>query len=121
MLTQEQKDLLEPLTHHEKYGKLLSDAMKTWETAKPKMFTFGLEMGGGEWKLDSFNSCCFVGASLVIKNKKQELIIESVVEIFALSKSEVWALSDGFDRNPTCSESEAYIFANKVSSIVFNS
>lgn len=120
MLTQEQKDLLEPLTHHERYGKLLIDAMETWETAKPKRWDFGLDCIDDKWQLNDNQHCCLLGACLVGKTKIQDSIFESVQNMFSISMNESWELSDGFDEKCAC-RSEANQFANKVSSIIFGS
>jgi hypothetical protein len=118
MLTQEQRNRLEPFTKHERYGQLLIDAIKIWEIAKPVNCIFGLDHYSDNWELLS-NSCCLVGASLVNKKHELDFIIDSVAEVFSLTKEETWSLSNGFDQN-LCSNDEAYIFGEQVAEIVFD-
>lgn len=51
MLTEEQKIKLELLTHHPKYGKLLIDAMETWDFTTPSQNTIGIT----RWESDRFS------------------------------------------------------------------
>jgi hypothetical protein len=115
MLTQTQKDKLGPLTKHEKYGKLLIDAMKTWETIHPKQREFGVFRGkDSKWEADSEIGCCLIGAA--IAGKDSNMLIE--VSVFSIEQKEMWVLSDGFDDHSN-NESEAWLFGKTVSDIVF--
>lgn len=124
MLTQEQKDLLEPLTRHERYGKLLIDAMKTWEIAEPKKATYGVSRYNNDvqsnWEIISdYNKCCLVGASIVGKSEKDSRTEETMIA-FDLSELEALSLAAGFDGyDEFNSDFEAYRFGNQVSAILF--
>lgn len=116
MLTENQKSKLEPLTHHEKYGKLLFDAIKTWETIHPKQREFGVFRGkDSKWEADSEIGCCLIGAA--ITGKDSTMLIE-VSEYFPIEQKDMWRLSDGFDDHSN-NESEAWLFGKTVSDIVF--
>lgn len=84
MLTQDQKDQLEPLTKHEKYGELLICAINTWETATPKQ--------GYYFTPDK--KCCLIGASVgeSVLNPARKAAVS-----FELSIEEIWSISDGFE------------------------
>lgn len=124
MLTQEQKDLLEPLTHHERYGKLLIDAIKIWETANPKQKTYGVSRWNDDyqnkWELQTdYNNCCLVGASVVGKSEKNSCT-EEVMTAFNLSMLEALSLARGFDESDLYNEDfSAYSFGKKVARILF--
>jgi len=113
MLTQNQKDKLEPLTNHPKFGKLLSAAIKTWENINPKQFTF----------CDDYRNCkncCLVGASVLNEYMSFENIESAITlahENFNITEYDVITLSDGFDNNPSY-EAEGYKFGKAVADIV---
>jgi hypothetical protein len=123
MLTQDQKEKLEPLTKHKSFGKLLIEAMKTWEIVDPRS-GFGVDRWGSDdnllkfWKLDSHNSgCCLLGASILGKDSTGSFI-ESVEKEFQINHGTAWELSDGFE-NCASVETEASLFGEQVSEIVF--
>jgi len=125
MLTQEQKDKLEPLTKHSKFGKLLVEAMKAWEIAAPAKGNFGLDKLWLDSKFE-FNSlknpsCCLIGALLFKKTSNSYSLCLSAQYIFKLDHDDVNFLVAGFDcSNSFISEkSEAYLFGNQVSNILF--
>lgn len=118
MLTENQKLKLEPLTHHEKFGKLLIDAMKTWETIHPKQREFGVFRGkDSKWEAYCETGCCLIGAAVSGKNSKHEIIV-AIMREYELDKRIIWVLSDGFDSHSN-DESEAWLFGKTVSDIVF--
>ena len=118
MLTEIQKLKLEPLTHHEKYGKLLINAMKTWETIHPKQREFGVFRGkDSKWEADSEIGCCLIGAAITGKNSRHERIC-TAIKYFSLDRKDMWSLSDGFDDHST-NDSEAWLFGKTVSDILF--
>lgn len=126
MLTQNQKDKLEPLTRHEKFGKLLIEAMKTWESATPKQKTWGATRFDDKcnlldkWKLrkDS-NECCLIGASVVEKSLTENDIVESANDYFKLDNT-AWDLVCGFDSSDDWeSSNEAIKFGRQVAEILF--
>ena len=125
MLTQDQKEELEPFTKHEKFGKLLIEAMKTWETVDPRS-GFGIDRWESNgyplkfWKLDSYNNgCCLLGASILGKDSTGSYI-ESVEKEFQIKREIAWDLSDGFEKCHCSTETEASLFGEQVSDIVFN-
>lgn len=128
MLTQDQKDKLEPLTLHSKFGKLLKEAMKTWESATPKRATWGATRFDDncnlldKWELrKNSNECCLVGASMVGKNLTENDIIESANNYFKLD-GDAWDLVCGFDCSDNLEFShEAGKFGKKVTDILFKS
>lgn len=126
MLTQEQKDLLEPLTRHEKYGKLLIDAMKTWEIGEPKRGTYGIAKTNNVWEFgNAYKRCCMVGASVIGKSGNNSYL-EEAMTTFNLSLFSVLDLARGFDDSSQYSaylpgaDFEAYQFGSKVSAILFS-
>lgn len=117
MLTQDQKLKLEPLTHHEKYGKLLIDAMKTWENFYPKQREFGV-FRGKESKWEAYeNGCCLIGAAIVGKDSHYDRCT-AVMKSFLFEEKDIWTLTNGFDGHCD-NESEAWLFGKTVSDIVF--
>lgn len=129
MLTQEQKDRLNLLTSHERYGQLLIDAMKTWETATPKQLTYGItrcvenhEAGCFTTKYDIDpcydNCCCLIGGALVGKCSDDSSYRDSIMNIYNLSESEFESLIKGFDLDDEINN-EAYRFGKSVSAIIF--
>jgi len=118
MLTQDQKSKLEPLTKHEKFGKLLIEAIKTWEVIHPKQREFGVFKGKEfKWEADSETGCCLIGAAITGKDSRHERIC-TATDCFSLDRKDLWALSDGFDDH-SIDESEACLFGKTVSDIVF--
>lgn len=128
MLTQDQKDKLEPLTLHPRFGKLLKEAMKTWESATPKRATWGATRFDDKcnlldkWELrKNSNECCLVGASIIGKNLTENDIIESANNYFKLD-GDAWDLVCGFDCSDNLEFShEAGKFGKKVTDILFKS
>ncbi len=127
MLTQDQKSKLKSLTCHEKYGKLLIEAMKTWETTHPKQRAFGVvrgkdekwEVNYGEWETNYEVGCCLIGAAIVGKKSVYDTALEvAIAEFFLFDKKDTWVLSDGFDGHSN-DESEAWFFGKNVSDILF--
>jgi len=124
MLTQDQKSKLEPLTHHEKYGKLLIQAIETWETVKPGIESFGADRFDGEtwfanWRLSPYeNCCCLVGAAIIGQNAS-ESFTETAARMCNVTREEIWQVIYGFDSTKTNNESEAWLFGKTVSDIVF--
>ena len=118
MLTQNQKDKLEPLTNHEKYGKLLIDAIKTWETIHPKQREFGVFKGkDSKWEADSETGCCLIGAAIAGKDSQDDRFLV-ITKSFLFEEKDIWPISDGFDGHSN-DESEAWLFGKTVSDIVF--
>lgn len=135
MLTPEQKSKLEPLTRNERYGKLLLNAMKTWETTNPSRGTFGItdykvndDVLLESEKLDYFIldngcKCCLIGASLLGK-KSRSGFTSALEEEYELSFAEKVAMIDGFDApnsNSVYFDYDAFLFAKNVSQIIFGS
>lgn len=133
MLTEIQKSKLEPLTHHPKYGKLLIDAMKTWDFTTPSQNTIGITRWESDrftddvipvykWKIDEGynNCCCLVGAFLLGKDSHHD-VWDSISISFNISRSNVRQLIDGFDGviNSVDSNHEGYQFAKSVSQCLF--
>lgn len=109
MLTQDQKNALEPLTNHKKYGELLICAINTWETATPKR---------GDY-FTSTKECCLIGAAA----GESGFNCARTASIFELSILEIWTISDGFENNHKQYSSEqsldeGYDFGKAVADIV---
>lgn len=123
MLTPEQKFKLEPLTHHKKYGKILIEAMKSWETTKPTRRCFGIDLtkSNDTWRLCKFSNkcCCLIGASLLDKKSNVNHFVRSAVEIYSVFPNEIENLISGFDQNYSFCSSEAYDFGRQISEIIF--
>ena len=133
MLTQDQKSKLEPFTHDKRYGKLLLNSMKTWETTNPSRGTFGitdykvnddvlLESEKLDYYiLDNGCKCCLIGASLLGK-KSRSGFTSALEEEYDLSFAEKVAIIDGFDAPNSVSvysDYDAFLFAKTVSEIIF--
>lgn len=120
MLTPEQKSKLELLTHHEKYGKILIEAIKSWELSKPMRRLFGIRFAD-TWKLEPFsnNCCCLIGAALLYKPANVNNYCQSITDNFSISVNETENLINGFDQNHSFCSSEAYNFGRQVSEIIF--
>lgn len=131
MLTQEQKNQLEPLMKHERYGQLLIDAMETWEIADPKQTTYGVTRWCEDYEIDTLipkyildpcdnNCCCLIGGALVGKSSNQSYS-DSIINIYNLSETETSSLIKGFDSEVESEEfnNEAYRFGKSVSAIIF--
>lgn len=122
MLTPEQKSKLEPLIHHEKYGKILIEAMKSWEKTNPVRRCFGIELKeSNTWGLNKFPRkwCCLIGAALLDKQSNVNHYVKSAADIYSVFLNEIENLIGGFDQNsPSCS-SDAYDFGRQVSEIIF--
>jgi len=134
MLTPEQKAKLEPLMNNERYGNLLLNAMKTWETTNPTRGTFGItdykandDVSLESEKLDYYIlyngcKCCLIGASLLGK-KSCSGFTSALEEEYGLSFAEKIAIIDGFDAPgsiSTYSDYNAFLFAKSVSEILFD-
>lgn len=126
MLTENQKSKLEPLTHHPKFGKLLIEAMKTWEISTPKQKTWGTTRFDkhynllAKWELSN-QCCCLVGASMVGKTLTENDIIASVDKYFELDYT-AWDLVGGFDSSDDFEFStDAGNFGKQVADILFKS
>ena len=124
MLTQDQKDKLEPLTLHPRFGKLLKEAMKTWESATPKRATWGATRFDDncnlldKWEVMG-DCCCLVGASMVGKALTEKDVIESTNDYFKLD-GDAWDLVCGFDCSDNLEFShEAGKFGKQVADILF--
>jgi hypothetical protein len=133
MLTLEQKSKLKPLTNNERYGNLLLNAMKTWETTNPTRGTFGItdykvndDVSLESEKLDYYIldngcKCCLIGASLLGK-KSCSGFTSALEEEYGLSFAEKIAIIDGFDAPniySVYSDHDAFLFAETVSEIIF--
>lgn len=133
MLTEDQKSKLESLTHNERYGKLLLNAIKTWEITIPSRGTFGVldykvndDILLESEKLDHFIldkncKCCLIGASLLGK-KSCSGFSSALEEEYGLSFAEKIAIIDGFDAPniySIYSDYDAFLFAKNVSEILF--
>lgn len=125
MLTPDQKEKLELLTHHEKYGKLLIEAIKSWETTNPSKRIFGIKLAKNfeNWEIDSFydDRCCLIGAALSGKKANMSSFVKSIVDNYSILYAETENLINGFDQidsNSFCS-SGAYDFGKQVSEIIF--
>jgi hypothetical protein len=126
MITEEQKNQLEILTRHERYGQLLIDAIKSWEKINPEQETYGVSRWNthikSEWQGDiNWDGCCLVGASIIGKSN-HDAYLEEVMTSFNLKLIECLSLAYGFDgsdkRDDVCNE--AYDFGNQVAKILFN-
>lgn len=126
MLTPEQKSKLEPLIHHEKYGKILIEVMKSWETTNPSKRIFGIRLAKNlkNWEVDPLydNRCCLIGAALSGKRTNMASYCKSISDNYSVLHNDTENLVNGFDQN--CSlyslrSSEAYIFGSQVSEIIF--
>lgn len=125
MLTQEQKVLLEPLTHHPKYGKLLQEAIKGWEEVNPMKEVFGVYWYRGEFKLDidyddGSTGCCLLGSAMLHKKSDDDYVSNSVRDSFTLNEEETSGLMSGFDGDSVSYPDEAYEFGLKVNKILFS-
>lgn len=122
MLTQEQKDLLEPLTRHEKYGKLLQEAIKGWKEVNPLREVFGVYWDHGEFKLDTDDpdiGCCLLGSTMLNKKSDDNFVSNSVRTSFDLNEEETSGLMSGFDGDSVLYSDEAYEFGLKINNILF--
>jgi hypothetical protein len=124
MLTQEQKVKLDPLTKHERYGKLLQEAIKGWEEVNPKKDVFGVYWDDGEFKLDtggldSVEGCCLLGSAMMHKKSDDDYVLNSVRYSFALNEEEASKLMSGFDGDGALYSNEAYEFGLKINKILF--
>lgn len=126
MLTQDQKDKLESLTKHERYGKLLIDALISWETNNPKQKMYGVTRWNNEiksnWEVRTDrDGCCLVGASILGKSESDSFIGEATYN-FGLVISEILSLANGFDLvDQTRSDDvNAYNFGKQVAEILFH-
>lgn len=119
MLTPEQKSKLEPLTHHEKYGKILIEAIKSWEKTIPTRHMFGIKFENN-WKLEPFahKCCCLIGAALLDKKAVVNNFSKSIAYTYQITEYESDQLIAGFDQN-TYSNSEAFRFGKSISKIIF--
>lgn len=126
MLNQSQKEKLRPFTLHLKFGKLLIEAMKVWETAIPYQGGYGITRWSNfvRYRFDdrNDNKCCLIGASLVNKSTSNCTMEDSVNEYFDIQYDETRALIHGFDEelNSVYGDYEGYIFANQVAKIIFH-
>lgn len=124
MLTQEQKDKLEPLTKHERFGKLLIDAIKAWEIAKPEEGSYGVERDNLDDAFDFDSSdkhCCLLGAALYSKKSNNPGYDWVIREYFQIESNEMTALHRGFDNsniNYLSKYKEAFDFGQSVREIV---
>jgi hypothetical protein len=129
MLTQEQKDKLEPLTNYKRFGKLLIDAMHTWEFSKPVCAKLGITRYSKDKELVKFfefsdsdiqKECCLVGASLF--GKQSDFITVALNDYFNIDTLEMIHLESGFDshdgHDPRIT-TEAFEFGKSVGKIVF--
>lgn len=122
MLTRDQKILLEPLTQHPKYGMLLIKAMKTWETNKPGIESFGANRYDGikwfdKWELSDENCYCLIGAAIIGENASASYT-ETAAKIISSTSEVIWQIVYGFDDDKNIAESEAYLFGRAVGEIV---
>jgi hypothetical protein len=127
MLTQEQKDLLEPLTHHQKFGKLLQEAIKGWEEVNPKKNQYGLNHKFNKFELlireDDSESigCCLLGSAMLFKYSDGSSVFSSVLQLFSkLNENSVSELMIGFDGDDMNNETEAYKFGKQINKILFS-
>lgn len=122
MLTQEQKDKLESFTKHSKFGKLLVDAIKTWEEINPAIEEYGTKVDYDKKLIvkDCVNGCCLIGASVLNKISFDHSIDRTAQKYFELSTSDVEQIIAGFDDtyNNDKVDSEAYRFARNIGRIV---
>ncbi len=124
MLTQDQKDKLEPLTRHEKYGKLLQEAIKGWEKVNPAKKRYGIYHKVSKFELDVENpfvtGCCLLGAAMLLKNSDTDYVLDSVLKTFPeISDDEACELMSGFDADDPLYRTEAFNFGLEVSKILF--
>lgn len=123
MLTQEQKDKLESFTKHPKFGKLLVDAIITWEEINPAIDEYGVKVDFSDKGLivkDRTKGCCLIGASVLNKISFDYSIDRTARKYFELSNSDVEEIIDGFDDvyEENRVNSEAYRFARNIGQIV---
>lgn len=126
MLTQEQKDLLEPLIHHEKYGKLLQEAIKGWEEVSPKKNQYGLNHKSDKFELlvveddPESTGCCLLGSAMLFKYSDKSSVFPSALRLFSeLNENSVSELMIGFDGDDMNNETEAFKFGQKINNILF--
>ncbi len=126
MLTLNQKEKLQPLILHPRFGKLLIDAIDTWEVTNPAKGDFGIIESplNDLWILDSRSSktCCLIGASLLNKTAYAGGFSNTAANYFSLPFEEIGNIIAGFD-NGSISYGrfpESYEFGKSVSNIVFD-
>ena len=127
MITEDQKNQLEIFTRHERYGRLLNDAIKSWEKITPKQRSYGVTRWNddntqSEWQVDDHqDGCCLIGASILGKSKYDTHLEEAAVA-FDLNIFEVLSLAYGFDFSEKRDNDniEALEFGNQVARILFN-
>jgi hypothetical protein len=124
MLTQEQKVKLDPLTKHERYGKLLIDAMRTWEISKPEEGSYGVQRDtlGEAFDFDSPDKhCCLLGAALYSKKSSESGYDAVIRDYFQIGSDEMGKLYQGFDNLNVINNynyKEAFDFGQAVREIV---
>lgn len=124
MLTQDQIEKLQPLTKHEKYGKLLEEAIKAWEYINPVSNDFGINPFSSEKIITcSGGYACLIGASIIGKEFKNQLYKETMEYYFDISENEMWSLIEGFDfcekgEHAAITIDQAYKFGKVIREIV---
>lgn len=86
----------------------------------PIRLYFGITgYSNSEYLLRTDKQCCLLGAALVGKKVKSYSEIESAVELFQLTMSEVCDVMYGFDGvRPDLDKTQAYAFGNLIKDIV---
>lgn len=110
MLTENQKANLLKLTDHPKFGKLLIDAIETWnrEDILPWKRKYGIEFVNYRFEKIKWHGpspCCLVGSALLEKDlihesKRYEIseaMFFALMKFYNINHDEANALIDGFD------------------------
>jgi hypothetical protein len=137
MLTQDQLTQLEPLTKHQKFGKLLSDAIEIWkrEDVTPVCGKLGISkkysLFSCKYEFNNVNKCCcLIGAAMLGKNMRGEgrarrscTAYNSAEKEFNITFNEVqglWKSFDGWNKDvyDGYEDIEAIEFANAVRKII---
>lgn len=130
MLTQDQKNQLEPLTLHPRFGKLLTEAIKAWEVSSPKKGAYGVFFNSDEkgyrFSDEKNHCCCLIGAALYrLQSPIEEGCYSSdATSTYDICENEMTGLINGFDTDENQYGegklyTEAYNFGLSVSNICF--
>jgi hypothetical protein len=129
MLDKEKLLKLEPLTKHEKFGRLLTEAIRGWEINDPVQCSYGIRSNNKKFFSYEESCCCLISAALI--DKKDAGYIDEDLDIFSnvhqsamlefhLTKNEIYDLMSGFDGDSLGKGSEAYNFAREIATILFD-
>lgn len=123
MLTDIQIEKLLPLTKHERYGKILEDAINNWknEDVDPKQGVWGVYIFNQFENIFRLgNDCaCLLGAALINKHNCGEYLT-TIVNNYNISSEEAKGILNGFDYPWRDSINEAEDFGSNVAKILFD-